>query len=254
MRKILIVEDERAIRQLLSFTLKQAGFEAIEAPNAMTAIDEAARCYPELVLLDWQLPDMDGLRLLKLWRADEPTARMPVIMLSARITEGDRVAGLRAGADDYITKPFARDELLARIEAVLRRADAPKNGVPNVRECAGLELDIRSLRVSADKKPLKLGPIEFRLLNLFMSQPERAMSRAHIVSRTWANNVYVDERTVDVHVRRLRAALQPTGHDRLIQTVRGIGYRFTDERFRGSVHRRELEPQRPLRAGPGPDL
>jgi two-component system phosphate regulon response regulator PhoB len=144
--------------------------------------------------------------------------------------------------------------LLARIEAVLRRSDAPKNGVPDVREYAGLELDIRSLRVSADKKPLKLGPIEFRLLNLFMSHPERAMSRAHIVSRTWANNVYVDERTVDVHVRRLRSALQPTGHDRLIQTVRGIGYRFTDER--SGVPGAPTEPtrKRPAAAGRRPDL
>jgi two-component system phosphate regulon response regulator PhoB len=154
---------------------------------------------------------------------------MPVIMVSARVTEADRVAGLRAGADDYIVKPFARDELLARVHAVLRRAAASPAGVPEVREYQGLALDVRSLRVSAGRKALTLGPIEFRLLNLFMSQPERAMTRAQIVDRVWRNNAYVDERTVDVHIRRLRCALEPTGHDRLIQTVRGVGYRFTAE-------------------------
>lgn len=226
MQRILIVEDERAIRQLLTFILRPAGFETIEAGDAMTAIDEVSRAPPELVLLDRQLPDMDGLRVLKLWRADEATARMPVIIVSARVTEPDRVTGLRAGADDYIIKPFSRDELLARVQAVLRRAAATVSGVPEVREIAGLALDVRSLRVTVNERPLALGPIEFRLLNLFMSQADRALSREQIVSRVWRNNAYVDERTVDVHVRRLRASLEPTGHDRLIQTVRGVGYRF----------------------------
>ena len=226
MRRILIVEDERAIRQLLSFTLTRAGYEITEAANAMAAIDEASRVYPDLIILDWQLPDMDGLRLLKFWRTDEATSRIPVIMVSARITEPDRVAGLRAGADDYITKPFARDELLARIEAVLRRAASAPDGIPEIRECAGLALDIRSLRVMAGSRSLTLGPIEFRLLNLFMSQPDRALSRKQIVDRVWRTDAYVDERTVDVHIRRLRSALEPSGHDRLIQTVRGVGYRF----------------------------
>lgn len=238
-QRILVVDDEAAIRQLLNFTLTRAGYEVIEAEKAMDAIDEASRSQPDLVMLDWQLPDMDGLRLLKFWRADESTARIRVIMVSARITEADRVAGLRAGADDYIVKPFARDELLARIEAVLRRAAGAPDAVPEVRECAGLALNIRSLRVTAGQRSLSLGPIEFRLLNMFMSQPERALSRKQIVDQVWRSEVYVDERTVDVHVRRLRSALEPSGHDRLIQTVRGVGYRFTStpgpaERGRGN--------------------
>ena len=224
---ILIVEDDAAIRQLLAFILKPAGYQPREAPDSMTAIDEVNRSPPDLVLLDWQLPDMDGLKLLKLWRADESTSTLPVIFVSARITEADRVAGLRAGADDYITKPFARDELIARIQAVLRRGPVSRGNVPELREARGLTLDVRSLRVSAGGKAVLLGPIEFRLLNLFMSQPERALTRMQIVDRVWRSNAYVDERTVDAHIRRLRAALAPSGHDDLIQTVRGIGYRFS---------------------------
>jgi two-component system phosphate regulon response regulator PhoB len=227
MERILIVEDEKAIRQMLAFMLRPAGYQVVEAPDAVSAIDEVVRALPALVLLDWQLPDMDGLRLLKLWRADEATATVPVIMVSARITEADRIAGLRAGADDYVTKPFSRDELLARVQALLRRSGRSAAGVPELREYQGLSLNLRSLRVSVGKRVLPLGPIEFRLLNLFMSQPERALTRAQIVDRVWRSNTYVDERTVDVHVRRLRAALEPSGHDRFIQTVRGIGYRFS---------------------------
>lgn len=233
MQRILIVEDEPAIRQLLKFILKPTGFETLDAGDAMTAMHEVSHSPPRLVLLDRQLPDMDGMRLLKLWRSDEATARLPVIMVSARITESDRVAGLRAGADDYIIKPFSRDELLARVQSVLRRSGSGLggniNGIPEIREIAGLALDVRSLRVTANAKPLPLGPIEFRLLNLFMSLPDRALSREQIVDRVWRGNSYVDERTVDVHIRRLRAQLEPSGHDRLIQTVRGVGYRFTLE-------------------------
>lgn len=233
MQRILIVEDEQSIRQLLRFILKPTGFETIDAGDAMTAMHEVSHRPPRLVLLDRQLPDMDGMRLLKLWRSDEATAQLPVIMVSARITEADRVAGLRAGADDYIIKPFSRDELLARVQSVLRRSiggmAASSNGIPEIREIAGLALDVRSLRVTANTRPLPLGPIEFRLLNLFMSQPDRALSREQIVDRVWRGNSYVDERTVDVHIRRLRAQLEPSGHDRLIQTVRGVGYRFTLE-------------------------
>jgi two-component system phosphate regulon response regulator PhoB len=226
MRRILIVEDERAIRQLLAFVLKPAGYEIIEAADAVSAMDSVSRSAPDLVLLDWQLPDMDGLRLLKFWRADEATTRLPVIMVSARISEADRVAGLRAGADDYVIKPFSRDELLARMQSVLRRAAASQAGVPEIREYGGLAIDVRSLRVTANQRSLQLGPIEFRLLNLFMSQPDRALSREQIVNRVWRTNAYVDERTVDVHIRRLRSALEPTGHHEFIQTVRGVGYRF----------------------------
>lgn len=236
MKRILVVEDDRAIRQLLAFILKPAGYTVMEAGDAASAGDEMNRAMPDLVLLDWQLPDMDGLRLLKMWRGDELTARVPVIMVSARMTEADRVAGLRAGADDYIVKPFARDELLARVQAVLRRTAAAPGNIPEVREFRGLALDVRSLRVSAGGRSLPLGPIEFRLLNLFMSQPERALTRAQIVDRVWRSNVYVDERTVDVHIRRLRAVLHATGHDELIQTVRGVGYRFSASEGRAMPH------------------
>jgi two-component system phosphate regulon response regulator PhoB len=258
MERILIVEDERAIRQLLSFILRPAGYDVVEAPDAMSAIDEAVRSSPNLVILDWQLPDMDGLRLLKFWRADENTARMPVIMVSARGTEADRVAGLQAGADDYIVKPFARDELLARVQAVLRRAAASPAAISEIQEFQGLALDVRSLRVTAGRKALTLSPIEFRMLNLFMSQPERALTRAQIVDRVWSSNAYVDERTVDVHIRRLRSELEPTGHDHLIQTVRGVGYRFTADPASSSASPADnlLRARRPasgLTPGPGPD-
>jgi two-component system phosphate regulon response regulator PhoB len=226
MSRILIVEDERAIRQLLAFTLNAAGHDTVEAADAMSAMDEANRALPDLALLDWALPDMEGLRLLRFWRSDESTAALPVIMVSARATEPDRVTALRAGADDYISKPFGRDELLARIQAVLRRTNVTRPTPIEARQFGGLALDVRSLRVTAHGKPLSLGPIEFRLLNLFLTQPDRALSRAQIVDRVWRSNVYVDERTVDVHVRRLRQALQVSGHDRLVQTVRGVGYRF----------------------------
>lgn len=226
MNRILIVEDERAIRQLLVFTLNAAGYEAAEAADAITAMDETNRNLPSLVLLDRALPDMDGIRLLRFWRADETTAALPVIMVSARVTEVDRVAALRAGADDYISKPFSRDELLARVQALLRRATVSNARLPESRHFRGLVLDVRSLRVTANDRVVPLGPIEFRLLNLFLTHPDRALSRAQIVDRVWRSDVHVDERTVDVHVRRLRQALQPTGHDRLVQTVRGVGYRF----------------------------
>jgi two-component system phosphate regulon response regulator PhoB len=248
MHRILIVEDERPIRQLLAFILRPAGHAIAEAVDAVSAMDEVSRETPDLVLLDWQLPDMDGLRVLKMWRADEATARLPVIMVSARITEADRVAGLRAGADDYIIKPFSRDELLARVQSVLRRSAPVAGGLPETREALGLLLDVRSLRVTVNDRPLSLGPIEFRLLNLFMNQPDRALSREQIVSRVWRTNAYVDERTVDVHVRRLRSALEPSGHDRLIQTVRGVGYRFTGESAPGSRRHASRDPVSRMRA------
>jgi two-component system phosphate regulon response regulator PhoB len=230
MTTILIVEDERPIRQLLSFVLGSAGHETRETADAMSAMNEVARRCPDLTLLDWRLPDMEGIRLVRLWRAEERTARMPVIMLSARGEESDRVAGLKAGADDYIVKPFGREELLARVQAVLRRAGSSRAAGSDVRELNGLKVDTRSLRVVANERSVLISPIEFRLLNLFMMSPDRALTRAQIMDRVWPANAYVDERTVDVHVRRLRRALQPTGHDGLIETVRGVGYRLTSPR------------------------
>ena len=227
-RRILIVEDHKPLRSLLSFLLTSAGYETFETADAMSALDEANRQQPDLVLLDWQLPDMDGIKLLRLWRAEETTARIPVIMVSGKADEVDRVAGLKAGADDYVTKPFGRDELLARVQAVLRRtgvARAPTD--QEVRRFEGLSLDVRSLRVTAGEKPVHLGPIEFKMLNLFMTQPERVLSRSQIVDRVWRINAHVDERTVDVHIRRLRMALKAVGHDDCVQTVRGVGYRLS---------------------------
>ena len=227
-RKILIVEDHKPLRSLLSFLLSSAGYETFETADAMSALDEATRQQPDLVLLDWQLPDMDGIKLLRLWRAEEVTARIPVIMVSGKADEVDRVAGLKAGADDYVTKPFGRDELLARVQAVLRRSGATgETANHDVRRFEGLSLDVRSLRVTAGEKPVHLGPIEFKMLNLFMTQPERVLSRSQIVDRVWRINAHVDERTVDVHVRRLRMALKTVGHEDCVQTVRGVGYRLS---------------------------
>lgn len=226
-RKILIVEDHKPLRSLLSFLLSSAGYETFETADAISALDEATRQQPDLVLLDWQLPDMDGIKLLRLWRADEATAQIPVIMVSGKADEVDRVAGLKAGADDYVTKPFGRDELLARVQAVLRRSGSAPAPDQDVRRFEGLSLDVRSLRVTAAEKPVHLGPIEFKMLNLFMSHPERVLSRSQIVDRVWRINAHVDERTVDVHVRRLRMALKDSGHDECVQTVRGVGYRLS---------------------------
>jgi two-component system phosphate regulon response regulator PhoB len=224
--KVLIVEDERAVRQMLSFVLSKAGFETFEAPDAMSAMDEAARSRPDIAILDWRLPDMEGVKLLKVWRADEATARLPVIMLSARADESDRVAGLKAGADDYIVKPFGRDELVARVHALLRRAASGDMPAREAREFAGLRMDLRGLRLTAHDQPVSLGPMEFKLLNVFMSNVGRVLTRSQIVDRVWPSNAYVDARTVDVHIRRLRSTLQPSGHHILVQTVRGVGYRF----------------------------
>jgi two-component system phosphate regulon response regulator PhoB len=236
--KVLIVEDERAVRQMLSFVLSKAGFETFEAPDAMSAMDEAARCKPDIAILDWRLPDMEGVKLLKVWRADETTARLPVIMLSARADESDRVAGLKAGADDYIVKPFGRDELVARVHALLRRAGATDLPARETREFAGLRMDLRGLRVTAHDRPVSLGPMEFKLLNVFMGNVGRVLTRSQIVDRVWPPNAYVDARTVDVHIRRLRSTLQASGHHVFVQTVRGVGYRFAS-----AVIRDDGDPQ-----------
>jgi two-component system phosphate regulon response regulator PhoB len=225
--KILIVEDQEPIRSLMSLLLSGAGHETRDAATGKAAIEAAARQQPDLILLDCQLPDMDGLQLLQRWRADHATAQVPVIVISDRADEVDRVAGLDAGADDYVTKPFGRDELLARVQAVLRRTSNRREANQELRSFAGLTLDVRSLRVTAAEQPLHLGPIEFKMLNLFMTKPERALSRAQIINQVWRNNAHADERTVDVHIRRLRLALEPTGHNQCIQTVRGVGDRLS---------------------------
>jgi two-component system, OmpR family, response regulator len=231
--RILLVEDDDDIAGRLAAGLRPEGFVVDRARNGEDGYEMGAHDQFDATILDLGLPNMQGLAVLRKWRAEKRD--MPVLILTAHGTWTEKVEGLNAGADDYITKPFTRDELLARVHSVLRRAAAAQGGVPEVREFRGLALDVRSLRVTAGQKTVTLGPIEFRLLNLFMSQPERAMTRSQIVDRVWRNNAYVDERTVDVHIRRLRFALEPTGHDRHIQTVRGVGYRFAAEPLAADV-------------------
>ncbi|HEY8555484.1 MAG TPA: phosphate regulon transcriptional regulator PhoB [Burkholderiales bacterium] len=223
--KILIVDDEAAIRQMLSLALAQAGFAALEAADATEAQRQILNGAPDLVLLDWMLPGTSGVEYARRLRREKLTRNLPIIMLTARTEEEDKVRGLDSGADDYITKPFSTRELLARINALLRR-QAP-HATERQLEMEGLTLDPATHRVSANGRELALGPTEFRLLHFFMTHPERVHSRERLLNSVWGDNVYVEERTVDVHIRRLRKALMPTAHDRLIQTVRGAGYRFS---------------------------
>ena len=224
-KQILVVEDERPIREMIAFGLRRAGFEVREAADARSGRAEVANRAPDLLLVDWMLPDTSGLEFTRGLKRDRETRELPVIMLTARAEEGDKVAGLEGGADDYITKPFSPRELLARINAVLRRA-MPAEGSERV-EIEGLVLDQSSQRVSAGERTVALGPTEYRMLAFFMTHPERVYTREQLLDRVWGGNVYVEERTIDVHIRRLRKALEEFGYDRLIQTVRGSGYRFS---------------------------
>jgi two-component system, OmpR family, phosphate regulon response regulator PhoB len=224
-KHILIVEDERPIREMISFGLKRAGFEVVEAENCQEAREMIVNRRPDLALIDWMLPDMSGLELTRALKRDRETRDLPIIMLTARAEEGDKIAGLEGGADDYVTKPFSPRELLARINAVLRRVGS--NGHGERIEFAGLSLDSASHRVLAGKHTVPLGPTEYRMLEFFMTHPERVYTREQLLDRIWGGNVYVEERTIDVHIRRLRKALEEFGYDRLIQTVRGTGYRFS---------------------------
>ncbi|TKB56660.1 phosphate regulon transcriptional regulator PhoB [Ferrimonas aestuarii] len=223
--RILIVEDESAIRDMLTFVLDQHGFQTVSAEDFEQGVQKLVEPYPDLVLLDWMLPGGSGVQLAKQIRSQEHTRQLPIIMLTARGEEEDRVRGLEVGADDYITKPFSPKELVARIKAVLRRS-APTR-LEEVIEVRGLKLDPVSHRVSVDESLLDMGPTEFRLLHFFMTHPERVYSREQLLDNVWGTNVYVEDRTVDVHIRRLRKAIQLNGHDSLIQTVRGAGYRFS---------------------------
>lgn len=224
-KQILIVEDERPIREMIAFALRRAGFEAREAGDANSALASIADRRPDLVLIDWMLPDTSGLELTRALKRDKETRDLPIIMLTARADEQDKVMGLDGGADDYVTKPFSPRELLARIRAVLRRAAASEDA--EVIEIEGLVLDAASHRVRVGEKTIQLGPTEYRLLSFFMTHAERVYSRAQLLDRVWGGNVYVEERTVDVHIRRLRKALEAFKYDRFIQTVRGSGYRFS---------------------------
>ena len=222
---ILVVEDEAAIRHMLDFRLSREGFTVVEATDAAAAWEAIKGCYPDLVLLDWMLPNTSGLEFLRSLREDEYTREIPVIMLTARSEEQHRVTGLDHGADDYVTKPFSTEELVARIRALLRRVTPEKSDEAVVAE--GLELDPVSHRVAADGAEIRLGPTEFRLLRFFMNHQDRVFSRRQLLDRVWGKDVYVEDRTVDVHIRRLRSTLAMTGYDRFIQTVRGTGYRFS---------------------------
>ena len=229
MSSVLVVEDESAIAELISINLRHSGFEVTIAASADQAQSVVDRVLPDLVLLDWMLPGQSGLQLAKRWRADARTRELPIIMLTARMEEADKINGLDAGADDYLTKPFSTKELLARIRAVLRRK-APE-ALDTAVEVAGLRLDPATRRVTrrvADEaREVKVGPTEFRLLHFLMTHPERVHSRAQLLDRVWGDHVFIEERTVDVHVKRLREALAPVHCSALIETVRGAGYRMT---------------------------
>jgi len=224
-KQILIVDDEPAIRDMLRMALEGAGYLVREAGDAAAARVAIVDHRPDLVLLDWMLPGTSGVELARSLRRDEPTRTLPVILLTARGEEDDRVKGLECGADDYVTKPFSPRELLARIKAVLRR------GAPDTEEGVlsqdGLRLDTVAHRLRIEGRPVDIGPTEFRLLQFFMSHPERVYSRGQLIDQVWGGNVYIEERTVDVHIRRLRKVLSEGGHDQFIQTVRGTGYRFS---------------------------
>ena len=222
--RILIVEDEPAIRELIAVNLRHAGHIPLLAADSAGARSEIDAALPDMVLLDWMLPDTSGVELARRLRADPRTRELPIIMLTARADENDKLHGFDAGADDYLTKPFSPRELLARIRALLRRSSPESTDDPV--EIGGLRLEPQSHRVSAAGDTLELSPTEFKLLHYFMKHPDRVLSRAKLLDNVWGDHVFIEERTVDVHIRRLRLALQPSGHDRLIVTVRGGGYRF----------------------------
>lgn len=224
-RRILVVEDEAPIREMLCFVLEQKGYQPIEAEDYDSALEKICEPYPELILMDWMLPYGSGINLIKHLKRDELTRQIPVVMLTARGEEEDKVRGLEVGADDYITKPFSPKELMARLKAVMRRVSP--TALDDTIDVQGLKLDPVSHRVTSNDEPLDMGPTEFKMLHFFMTHQERVYSREQLLNNIWGTNVYVEDRTVDVHIRRLRKALEASGHEKLIQTVRGAGYRFS---------------------------
>lgn len=221
---IMVVEDEPEIRELLSFTITRAGHDVIAAESAEQALQLLDKGLPELLVIDWMLPGMSGVDLAKRLRIDELTSALPIIMLTARGEESDKLKSFESGVDDYVTKPFSPKELMARIKALLRRTGAPED---NLLDVGGIKLDLSSHRVSIGEQSIHMGPTEYRLLEFLMRHPERAFDRSQLLDRVWGRSVYVEERTVDVHVLRLRKILQPFHLQHLIQTVRGVGYRFS---------------------------
>lgn len=224
---ILVVEDEHAIQELISVNLNFMGYKVLRAYNAEQAQQLIDAELPDLILLDWMLPTVSGLSVARTLRQNERTKHVPIIMLTAKSTEEDKVAGLESGADDYITKPFSPKELVARIRAVLRRRSPELAG--DIVTVAGLKLDPHAHRVTGHDQELSLGPTEFRVLNFLMTHTDRVFSRTQLLDYIWGDHVFLEERTIDVHIRRLRQALEPTGHHLLIETIRGSGYRFSSK-------------------------
>ena len=222
--KLLIIEDEPDLRELLSFTLSREGYDVMEAETAETALQMLDSKLPDLAIVDWMLPGMDGIELVKRLRRDDVTEDLPIIMLTARGEEPDKLKSFDVGIDDYITKPFSPRELLARIKALLKRSGTPEN---NVLESNGIQLDLDSHRVTINGQEIHTGPTEYRLLELLVRNPDRVFNRNQLLDRVWGRGVYVEERTVDVHILRLRKLLKPFGLDRAVQTVRSVGYRFS---------------------------
>jgi two-component system, OmpR family, phosphate regulon response regulator PhoB len=228
MTQVLVVEDEAAIAELMAINLRHAGYEVLIASDAAQAREMVTRALPAVIVLDWMLPGESGLSLLRQWRSSERTKGLPVVMLTARGEEADKLAGLDGGADDYLTKPFSPKELLARMRAVLRRR-APQT-LDDTVSSHGLQLDPATRRVHAVQEgrrvEIKLGPTEFRLLHFLMTHPERVHSRTQLLDRVWGDHVFIEDRTVDVHIKRLRDALTPAGCAHRVETVRGAGYRY----------------------------
>ena len=224
-QKILIIEDEQSIREMIVFHLSRAGYETLEAADCRVARQLLADEQPDLALIDWMLPDISGLELTRAIKRNSDQKDLPIIMLTAKVAEHDKISGLDSGADDYVTKPFSPRELVARVKAVLRRSAGARTD--DAIDAGDLRIETASHRVSAGGSEVHLGPTEYRMLKFLASHPDRVFSRSQLLDRIWGANVYIEERTVDVHVRRLRKSLAASGCDKYIQTVRGAGYRFS---------------------------
>ena len=223
-RTVLVVEDDHDIRDMLVFSLQRAGYSVVETEDAEQALDKLGAIIPEIMLVDWMLPGMEGPELVKRIRKDELTQNIPVIMLTARGEETDKLRGFDTGVDDYVTKPFSPKELLARMKALLRRSGNDESDMLQVKD---MSLDMQAHRLTIGNDSVQVGPTEFKLLEFFMKHQDRVYSREQLLDLVWGRNVYVEERTVDVHILRLRKLLTPYGYDKLVQTVRGAGYRFS---------------------------
>lgn len=225
-KHVLVVEDDEDIREMLSFSLEKAGYSVVQTEDAELALEKLGTLLPDIMLVDWMLPGMNGPDFVRRIRRDDLTKNIPVIMLTARSEEADMLQGFDTGVDDFLTKPFSPKELLARMKSLLRRSSNDEDGSLQVKD---MLLDVRAHRLSVAGNAVEIGPTEFKLLEFFMQHPDRVYSREQLLDMVWGRNVYVEERTVDVHILRLRKLLSPFGYDKLVQTVRGSGYRFSDQ-------------------------